>query len=153
MRPLGCQPVGPLRAAIFAAELSSSLADTTGDRPLDPRFAQLVEHLAPKLDALMASTVAKGGPLPRELPVSGVYLFSELGRHLYVGRSNNLRRRYGRHCLPSATGRQAAFAFHLAREHTGRTSPSYRSGPQSRDGLMLDPEFAAAFDRAKARIR
>ena len=49
--------------------------------------------------------------------------------------------------------RQAAFAFLLARETTGKMTAAYRPGESSRDGLMLDPQFAAAFREAKARIR
>ncbi|MGP0095011.1 MAG: hypothetical protein ACLPKB_34430 [Xanthobacteraceae bacterium] len=93
------------------------------------------------------------GTLPRNMPKSGVYLFTEGGRHLYVGRSNLLRARYSRHCLPGATHRQAAFAFQLAREATGRIVAAYRTGEGSRAGLMLDPAFAKAFIAAKARIR
>ena len=51
------------------------------------------------------------------------------------------------------THRQAAFAFQLARETTGRAIAAYRAGPDSRAGLMLDPAFAAAFVAAKQRIR
>ncbi|HZQ94706.1 MAG TPA: GIY-YIG nuclease family protein [Candidatus Sulfotelmatobacter sp.] len=87
------------------------------------------------------------------MPTSGVYLFTEKGRHLYVGRSNVLRKRYGRHCRPGATHKQAAFAFQLAREVTGRTKATYKAGDGSRDGLMLDPIFKAAFQSAKERIR
>jgi hypothetical protein len=68
-------------------------------------------------------------------------------------RSNSLRGRYGRHCRPGATHRQAAFAFQLAREATGKIKASYRAGEGSRDGLMLDPLFAQAFTAAKERIR
>jgi hypothetical protein len=87
------------------------------------------------------------------MPSSGVYLFTEAGRHLYVGRSNSLRARYGRHCRPGATHRQAAFAFLLAREATGKTRAAYRPGEDSRDGLMRDWNFTAAFEAAKERIR
>lgn len=83
----------------------------------------------------------------------GVYLFTEAGRHLYVGRSNVLRKRYGRHCRPGATFKQAAFAFQLAREETGQTRASYKPGELSRAGLMTDPRFANAFAEAKERIR
>jgi hypothetical protein len=41
----------------------------------------------------------------------------------------------------------------LAREATGRTRASYRTGADSRAGLMLDPVFAAAFSAVKERIR
>ena len=61
--------------------------------------------------------------------------------------------RYGRHCNPSATHHMAAFAFKLAREATGKTTASYKAGADSRKGLMLNPEFRATFDAAKARIR
>lgn len=120
---------------------------------MDPKFAALVETLAPKLERLLTSRPVRYGYLPLDMPVSGVYLFTEKGRHLYVGRSNVLRKRHGRHCLPGATHRQAAFAFQLAREATGRTVASYKAGEGSRAGLMLDPAFAAAFIAAKQRIR
>jgi hypothetical protein len=120
---------------------------------VDTKFAVLVEHLAPKLARLRAAAPLRYGALPRNMPKSGVYLFTESGRHLYVGRSNDLRGRYGRHCRPGATHRQAALAFLLAREATGRTVAAYRAGADSRAGLMLSPAFAAAFEAAKERIR
>jgi hypothetical protein len=52
--------------------------------------------------------------------------------------------------LQTLIGRLAA--FRLARVETGKTVPSYsRAG--SRSALLLDPEFAKVFRRAKARIR
>lgn len=120
---------------------------------MDKKFAALVETLAPKLDQLLAMVPLQSGTLPRDMPASGIYLFSENGRHLYVGRSNVLRKRYGRHCRPGATHRSAAFAFQLARHATGKLIATYRAGEGSRAGLMLDPQFAAAFTAAKERIR
>jgi hypothetical protein len=120
---------------------------------MDARFAAMVETLAPKLDCLLAMSPLTNGALPRDMPRSGVYLFTEAGRHLYVGRSNSLRGRYGRHCRLGATHRQAAFAFQLAREATGKTAASYRPGEGSRTGLMLDTAFAQAFAAGKERIR
>jgi hypothetical protein len=120
---------------------------------MDARFGALVETLAPKLELLIRCPPLSYGELPRDMPLSGVYLFSEEGRHLYVGRSNGLRSRYGRHCRPGATHRQAAFAFLLARESTGRTKASYKAGTDSRAGLMLDPGFEQARRDAKKRIR
>ena len=104
---------------------------------MDARFGALVETLAPKLEQLICCPPLSYGELPRGMPLSGVYLLSEAGRHLYVGRSNGLRSRYGRHCRPGATHRQAAFA----RVATGRMKASYRAGNDSRAGLMLDPAF------------
>jgi hypothetical protein len=93
------------------------------------------------------------GKLPKTMPKQGVYLFSEKGTFLYVGRSNKIRLRYGRHCNPGATHRMAASAFKLAREATGKTTASYKVGDDSRKGLMLNAEFRTAFEAAKARIR
>jgi hypothetical protein len=117
------------------------------------KFAVLVNSLAPKFDELISRSPLTYGKLPRDMPSSGVYLFSEKRRPLYVGRSNSLRDRYGRHCRPGATFRQAAFAFQLAREATGRTVAAYRAGKGSRKDLMQVPEFAAAFTDAKEHIR
>lgn len=46
----------------------------------------------------------------------------------------------------------AAFAFRLAREATGYLDASYKK-EGSRSKLMQDPDFLAAFDQAKTRIR
>jgi hypothetical protein len=120
---------------------------------MDGKFLVMVETLAPRLELLLASVPLRYGDLPRSMPFGGVYLFTESGQHLYVGRSNNMRSRYGRHCRPGATYRQAAFAFLLAREATGRKKASYKPGAESRSGLMLDPAFELAFSLAKERIR
>ena len=120
---------------------------------MHPKFATIVERLHPKFEQLTAMSPVTNGNLPKNMPQQGVYLFSEGDRHLYVGRSNTMRARYGRHCNPGATHRMAAFAFKLARQATGKTTASYKAGSDSRKGLMLNPEFCAAFDAAKARIR
>ena len=83
----------------------------------------------------------------------GVYLLSEGEKHLYVGRSNDIKKRIGRHSRPGATHRMAAFAFRLAREVTGNLKATYKKGNGSRSALMEDEKFVAAFDAAKARIR
>jgi hypothetical protein len=120
---------------------------------MDSKFAALVEALAPKLERLLATPPLTDGALPRDMPECGIYLFTEKGRHLYVGRSNRLRARYGLHCRAGSQHNQATFAFLLAREFTGRTTVAYRTGEGSRAGLMLDPIFAPAFMTAKERIR
>lgn len=116
-------------------------------------FLGYVQALRPKLDRLLALVPVTPSSLPRQMPRSGVYLLSEADRHLYVGRSNNIRRRIGRHSLPGATDRMAAFAFRLAREATGNLQASYKKGEGSRAGLMQNRTFVDAFTSAKARIR
>jgi hypothetical protein len=120
---------------------------------MDRKFAAFMGALHPKLLKLVSMSPLRYGELPLDMPVSGVYLFSEGEAHLYVGRSNTLRQRHGRHCRPGATHRQAAFAFLLAREVTGLTAATYRPGQGSRADLVTQPAFRDAFIAAKERIR
>jgi len=120
---------------------------------MDAVFVAHVDALRPKLEHLLAMAPVKPTALPRTMPLAGVYLLSETGRHLYVGRSNGIRRRIGRHCRPGATHRMAAFAFRLAREATGNLVATYKKGVGSRAGLMENEVFISAFTAAKARIR
>lgn len=118
---------------------------------MDPKFAALVETLAPKVTELLASPAYRKGQLPRQVPASGIYLFSENGFHLYVGRSDNIRRRYGLHTRPSAAHNQASFAFLMARHQTNNLRVAYRTGG-GRNWLIEQPEFLSAFRDAKQRI-
>jgi hypothetical protein len=54
---------------------------------MDPKFAALVETLAPKLARLLAMPPLKYGALPRDMPKAGVCLFTEAGRHLRKSRN------------------------------------------------------------------
>jgi len=120
---------------------------------MDPKFVALVEKLAPKCASLAAMKPLKYGELPAGMPKAGIYMFSTPAENLYVGRSDDLRGRYGRHCRPGATDRQAAFAFKLARIETGYTKATYVAGEGSRKWLMEQREFVAAFTNAKRLIR
>ena len=44
---------------------------------MDPKFAALVEHLAPNLERLREMAPHHNGGLPPDMPKCGVYLFSE----------------------------------------------------------------------------
>jgi predicted GIY-YIG superfamily endonuclease len=120
---------------------------------MDAEFLAHVEALKPKLTALLQMEPVKPTMLPKSMPRAGVYLLSDGDEHLYVGRSNNIRARIGRHCRPGATHRMAAFAFRLARHATGRLDATYKAGEGSRAALVLEPAFSEAFSGAKARIR
>ena len=119
---------------------------------MHPHFASIIDSLEPTFRLLMQARPVRYRSLPRNMPESGIYLFSEGEQHLYVGRSRGIRRRLGHHCTPGATHRRGPFAFPLAREATGRTTATYQT-EGSRPELMKDAEFIGAFDRAKARIR
>lgn len=119
---------------------------------MDQKFAAAIEALHESFERLRAMPPLTAGALPRTLPKAGVYLFSDGEKHLYIGRSRNIRRRYGKHTLPGSRQNAAAFAMLLAREETGRVA-SYRPGPDSRKSLMLDPVFCESFTRHKSRVR
>jgi GIY-YIG catalytic domain len=120
---------------------------------MNPDFARFVETLHPSLERLIAMKPIVGGVFPPNMPLQGVYLFSEAHRHLYVGRSNNLPQRYRQHSNPGSQHNQAVFAFKIAREVTGKTTRSYSRGPENRRGLISDPDFSLAFTEGKARVR
>lgn len=117
--------------------------------------AEFRKHLAiahRKLRALLGSTPVRADALPMKMPASGVYLFTERGKHLYIGRSNRLRKRIPLHYRRSSKHSSAALAFRLARRATRREVASYMT-EGSRKHLAADPSFARAFQRAKERIR
>lgn len=119
---------------------------------MHPHFTAVVESLEPSFRRLISMRPVRFADLPKQIPRSGIYLFSEGPQHLYVGRSRNIHGRLRRQCRPSATHRMAAFAFRLARQATGHLNATYRS-EGSRNALMEDPTFRASFEEAKARIR
>lgn len=119
---------------------------------MDEHFLLVIRSLEPSFQKLLAMPPVTPTTMPPTTPMAGIYLLSEGARHLYVGRTRDMRGRIGRQCKPGATHRMAAFAFRLAREATGNLSASYR--PQgSRSALMQDPAFRFAFEQAKSRIR
>ncbi len=115
-------------------------------------FRKYVESLHPSFERLMATKPERCSTLPKSLPKECVYLFSEGKRHLYVGRTRNLRDRLGQHSRPSARQNEAVFAFKLAREMTGQTKAAYNS-KSSRPALAKQRDFRGAFAAAKARVR
>src|SRR5689334_3492490 len=120
---------------------------------MDEVFRQHVEALHPAYERLVAAPPFKFSELAKQsLPARGIYLLTEGDRNLYVGRSDNLRKRLLNHCSLGATHFQATFAFRLAREACGVPRATYR--PQgSRADLMTQEHFRTAFDAQKARLR
>lgn len=119
---------------------------------MNEKFRTHVEALDPSFKALLARRSFCGSALPPGIPSRGIYLFSEGERHLYVGRSNGIRKRLQGHCRPSAGHNSATFAFRIAREMTGNVTATYLT-QGSRADLEKDPAFAEAFSMAKDRVR
>ncbi len=119
---------------------------------MHPKFAAVVQSLHPSFERLMAMGPLRGTPPdPKATPKSGIYLFSEGERNLYVGRSNRIAYRYALHCAPSAKQNQASFAWKLMAEAV-KHKATYRKGEGRADKILL-PEYASAFSAAKTRIR
>lgn len=113
------------------------------------RFDSVMQSVRNKFAELVASPKFTVSSLPADMPEPGIYIFSERGVCLYVGRTNKLRNRLLYHTR--ANHNQATFAFLLARRETGKLKPSYR--PEgSRRNLLEDPDFRASFDAARNRI-
>lgn len=121
---------------------------------MHPSFSEYVESLHPSFERLIKMPPVTIATLPRDAPSQCIYLFSEAGRHLYVGRTRrqSLRKRLRQHSVDSAKHNQAVFAFKIAREITGHLHGGYTL-KDPRAALALDPEFAKAFDQAKKRVR
>jgi predicted GIY-YIG superfamily endonuclease len=120
--------------------------------PMDETFRQYVEALHPAYERLVAMPPVKIATIPKNAPSKCIYLFSEAGKPLYVGRTNHLRQRMRQHSIPAAQHNQAVFAFKIARKKTGHPVAAY-SAEGGRLALTREPEFAKAFAEAKARIR
>lgn len=117
---------------------------------MNQRFKELVDALDAKCQQLLSMQPVSASEVSRSAPVGGVYLFSENGRHLYAGRTKRaicvrVRNQFGPN--PDA----ASFPWLIAREATGKKATYARAG--SRKALLTDPEFQAAYERARARIR
>jgi hypothetical protein len=119
--------------------------------PKHRRFEELVDSLAVSFGTLIGMEPLKYAKLPKYLPTRALYLYSEGPKHLYVGRTNNLKQRLSNHCRPSSTHHSATFAFRIARKDTGRIRATYAKAG-SRTELIADPKFHAAFVEAKRRI-
>jgi predicted GIY-YIG superfamily endonuclease len=115
-------------------------------------FLRYAEALHPSFEHLTSMQAVTIPTLPKDAPSECIYLFSENDRHLYVGRTRNLRQRLRQHSIPASQHNQAVFAFRLAREKTGRMVAAY-SVEESRAALTRNDSFAAAFTDAKKRVR
>lgn len=119
---------------------------------MNETFRNFIESLEPSYQRLMQMEPVTVATLPKDMPTSGIYLFSEGDQHLYVGRTNTIRKRLQNHCRPSSGHNSATFASRLARQLTGQTNATY-SPEGSRSFLQSHPEFGPVFIAQKERVR
>lgn len=119
---------------------------------MHPVFKEYIDSLEPSFQRLLNMKPVTVATLPPEVPLSGIYLFSENGKHLYVGRTNTIRKRLQNHCRPSSGHNSATFAFRLTREITGIMQATYVT-EGSRASLEQHPTFGPEFISQKRRVR
>ena len=116
------------------------------------KFNQIMSEIERKYDDLIRSSPLTWNTVPKKYEHgSGIYLFFENDKPLYVGRTNNLKRRLRNHTRPSHN--MATFAFLLARHATKRLHASYRPLGSRKDLLKNDATFRKKFDDARKRIK
>lgn len=116
------------------------------------QFATRVEQLAGKFDELMACPLMPAKEATSSKLFSskgGIYVFYENDRPIYVGRSDNLKRRVRIHRMSDHMG--ATLAFKLAREQAN-TEGLDHSMAKNRKAKIAIPEFNTMFLNAKQRI-
>ena len=114
------------------------------------KFRQIIKSIEAKLDRCKKSSRFPMSTPPKNLPERGVYLFYERNKVLYVGRSNNIRRRFRNHL--GKEHNQASFAFLLARHKTGLLKAAYTQ-KGSRGSLLKNRAFKKVFEGCRQRIR
>lgn len=87
-----------------------------------------------------------------QLTDSGIYVFYENGKAIYVGRSNRLKARIQEHGRPSSTCNSAPFAFNLAKEEFRKDHPNIDIRNMSRKDLENLEDFQSFFVKAKNRV-
>jgi predicted GIY-YIG superfamily endonuclease len=122
-----------------------SMAFTTGVE----RFRESVRKMPKLLRSLEESEAIEIAEVTSTIPKSGVYVFYENSRPIYVGRSNNMRTRLRQHGRESSGHNQATFAFMLAKEQMKVD----KKASITRGQLEQAPGFKKAFYEARRRVR
>jgi len=106
---------------------------------VNAKVSALVESLEPAFQRLIQMAAVSAETLPGTMPKQGIYLFSKGTEHLYVGRSDNTRRRIGLHCRSSGQPNQALLLSEwLPRNFPFITSRHYSSESGDGAGAILD---------------
>ena len=82
---------------------------------MDTIFWEAIDKMKPLMDELKESEERRCLDYG-EAPQNGIYVFYENREPIYVGRSNNMRRRIQDHGADSSDWHSATFAFKLLRE-------------------------------------
>jgi len=112
-------------------------------------FNKFIQRMPELLQSLEESEAFEITNITQIIPKSGVYVFYENNRPMYVGRSNNMRSRLLQHGRESSGHNQATFAFILAKEQMNVD----KKGPITRKELESASGFKQSFYEARHRVR
>lgn len=142
--------------AVARANVGQPDPDRVRERGLT-RFHELHALLEPRLECLLRCAPhtrdrRPGVPHVAAPNAPGVYLFTEMGNHRYVGRAKDLNARFGQHVAPKSHENQAAFAFNIATRDA--EANGFPVAGRKRKALDGDQDFNERFfGPAKARVR
>jgi GIY-YIG catalytic domain len=116
------------------------------------KIKQLKPYL-PKMDVLFSDLILefnKSKLYTRDnLPTySGIYVFYEKKKPIYVGRANNIKKRIQWHTRKSSSSESASFAFNLSKLEFGKKSTITKK----RKELMAITEFLEIFEKHKLNL-
>jgi len=111
------------------------------------RYREIEQKLPTLLDSLLSCTPHHAGTKPSVPHHEGVYLFTEAGRHVYVGRTGDFNHRLGQHTRSSSPENSAPFAYNIAK----RAAKVPVVG--TRIAISRHADFMPHFQAAKARVR
>lgn len=86
---------------------------------MHPKFVAIMDPIHEQYEKLLNCRPITPGDAINHLPQSGVYLFTENGVHLYVGRTNRMQLRYIEHRRSSSSFDHAALANRITRSELG----------------------------------
>jgi len=117
---------------------------------LNERFAKITDGMPLRLQELLDRPLVTVDDIGvTEVPQSGVYVFFEGEKAIYVGRSNRLKKRLREHSQRSSDHYSATLAFRIAKQKFLNNNMVKR---RTNKQLMEDSSFVQEFEAAKDRI-
>ncbi len=109
------------------------------------KFGEYIQRMPILLNELKGEPLLNRNEL-KDIPKSGIYVFYREGRPVYVGRSNNLKRRIQEHGRLSSRHNSASLAFNIAKEITGRNEqiPKFITRKELEEAPGFDQAFFLA---------
>ena len=109
------------------------------------QFDQLIDKMPKLLNDLKSQPLLTRDNLAG-IPNQGVYVFYQNNKPVYVGRSNNLKRRIQQHGRLSSRHNSASLAFNIAKEMMGRNEqiPKFITRKELEEAPGFDQVFFLA---------